>query len=126
MTSKGILYAVVIVITSFFLYICPARNKTTLTIVNNNNKTITREQGGVNILMSGSKGLNAVCACTKRHLTLRPAKHEKVAVSYGNARISNVLGLRELRSNEAIRRHHSHYTEPPTSSYAFSVYRHAG
>ncbi len=48
-------------------------------------------------MMSGSKGLNAVCACTKRHLTLGPAKHEKAAVSYGNVRISNVCRVLDVR-----------------------------
>ncbi len=40
------------------------------------------------------------CACTKRIETLGPAKHEQVALLRG---MRVFLGLRELRSNEAIR-----------------------
>ena len=46
---------------------------------------------GLNFLMPGSKGQNAVHACMIRHVTLRPAKHEKVAIYAVNRRISNIL-----------------------------------
>ena len=49
-----------------------------------------------NDMMSGSKGQNAVRACTVRCLTLGPAEHEKVAIYIVNQRISNVSELREL------------------------------
>ena len=54
-------------------------------------------------MMSGSKGQNAVRACTIRCLTLGPAEHEKVAIYVVNQRISNVSELRELHSCGVIR-----------------------
>ncbi len=39
----------------------------------------------------------------KSFMSLEPAKHEEVAIYEVNQRIPNVLELRELRSNEAIR-----------------------
>ena len=48
------------------------------------------------IMMSGSKGQNAVRACTIRCLTLGPAEHEKVVIYVVNQQISNVSELREL------------------------------
>lgn len=53
---------------------------------------------------TGFKGLNAVCACTKWHLTLEPAKHEEGAVFWRKTSgFRMFVELRELRSNGAIR-----------------------
>jgi len=44
-------------------------------------------------MMSGSKGQKAIHACMIRLFTLRPAKHEKVAIYAVNSRISNVYRI---------------------------------
>lgn len=53
-------------------------------------------------MMLRSKSQNAVHACMLRHLTLRPAKHEKGAIYAVNPRISNVCWVAKVvkqRSN---------------------------
>ena len=44
-------------------------------------------------MMPGSKGQNVVLACKIRHLNLRPAKHEEVAIYAVNMRIPNVYRI---------------------------------
>ena len=53
-------------------------------------------------MMPGAKGQNAVHACMIRHLNLRPAKHEEVAIYIVNQRIPNVCRIARVakqRSN---------------------------
>ena len=67
--------------------------------------------------MPGDKGQSVVLACKIRHLNLGPAKHEEVAIYAVNMRIPNVVELRELLCNGAIR-WHSHVNMPGSNSQA--------
>ena len=49
--------------------------------------------GAIRRHQSGSKGQNVVLACKIRHLNLRPAKHEEVAIYAVNTRIPNVYRI---------------------------------